>query len=178
MNATLGPLEVIDGRCMVGEFRRPGGSWVEFRTDGLCQHAPDSEDELIPWSRIMDGISVILGRGDPSIGGNYTFPAVVSGLVGRNGHGGGHLDMTLRHPYEYRSVVFDRHDHSYRVPEAAFLQQLLTQTVDAGEARRLAEADWLGRAAERLAALKFWTTRREISAAVAQARQDGTPVGS
>ncbi|MCQ8771600.1 hypothetical protein [Streptomyces telluris] len=77
-DTVLGPLELIDGRWVVGDSRRPGGSWVEFRAEGLHQHAPASEGELIPWSRIMLGMGVTLGRGHPSRG-NFTMLGLLGG---------------------------------------------------------------------------------------------------
>ncbi|WKK25749.1 hypothetical protein QZH56_09225 [Streptomyces olivoreticuli] len=174
---TLGPLELIDGRCVVGDSRRPDGSWVEFRAEGLYRHAPGSEGELVPWSRIMLGMRVIVGRGHPAKGGNFTMPGLLGGLPGFKGRGGGHLDMTLRHPYEDWSARFDRHTHGYRLFDVTLLEELLRQTVAAGEAHRLADADWLGRVVVRLTAPRSWV-RTKLADVVEQARQaEGTSTG-
>ncbi|MFI1801114.1 hypothetical protein ACH427_27685 [Streptomyces sp. NPDC020379] len=178
MGIVLGPLELIDGRCLVGDSRHPGGSWVEFRTQGLHRHVPDAEGELIPWARIMLGIGVIVGRGYPAKGGKFTMLGLLGGLPGLKGRGGGHLDMTLRHPYEDWSVRFDRHAHWYRLFDVTLLEELLRQTVAAGEAHRLADADWLGRVVVRLTALKPWPKGQTLEGAVAQARQtEGASAG-
>ncbi|MFJ8350343.1 hypothetical protein ACIQ9J_29060 [Streptomyces sp. NPDC094153] len=58
---SLGPLELTDGRWVMGDPSRPRSHWVELRTDGLYQHEPDSQGQLIPWSRIMPGILFTLG---------------------------------------------------------------------------------------------------------------------
>ncbi|WP_241844896.1 hypothetical protein [Streptomyces silvensis] len=157
--ATLGPLEVIDGRCLVGDVRgHPDGPWVEFRTEGLYQHGPSAgedaraEGEPTPWTRIMLGMDVVVGRGHPAKG-NFTVSGWLGGLPGFKGRGGGHLGMTLRHPYEDRRVRYERHPRWYGVYEIAFLEELLRQTVAAGEAHRLADADWLERVVGRLTGL-------------------------
>ncbi|MFF7072021.1 hypothetical protein [Streptomyces pseudovenezuelae] len=54
--AFLGPLELLDGRWVVGDASRAGTHWVELRPDGLHQHEPDSEGRLVPWSRIVTGV--------------------------------------------------------------------------------------------------------------------------
>ncbi len=178
MGTTLGPLELIDGRCLVGDSRRPGGSWVEFRADGLYRHAPGSEGELVPWSRIMLGMGVIIGRGHPAKGGNSTMLGLLGGLPGWfRGRGGGHLDMTLRHPYEDWSARFDRHPHWYRPLDVALLEELLRQTVAAGEAHRLADTNWLGGMVVRLTAPRSWG-RTTLAEVVAQAWQaEGASAG-
>ncbi|MFJ2770696.1 hypothetical protein [Streptomyces sp. NPDC087300] len=176
----LGPLELTDGRCGVGDSRRPGGSWVEFRPEGLYRHAParkpSEADELIPWPRIMLGISVYVGRGYPSKGGNFTIPGLLGGLPGLRGRGGGHLDMTLRHPYEDHSLGYDRHPHAYPVMDVAFLEQLLTRTVAAGEAHRLGDAAWLERVVGRLTPVRTWSARGMRDAVAEALRSEG--VGS
>ncbi|MET8685328.1 hypothetical protein ABZV77_14025 [Streptomyces sp. NPDC004732] len=175
MNATLGPLELVDGRCVVGDVRRPGGCWVEFREEGLYRHVPAAaEGELIPWNRVMLGLRVIIGRGYPSKGGNYSLRGLLGGLPGFRGRGVGHLDMTLRHPYEDWSVEFGRHHRSYRFTEVLLLDELLKQTVAAGEAHRLADAAWLGDVVARLKPLTAWSNGG-IRNAVAGARQAGEP---
>ncbi|MFH8405901.1 hypothetical protein ACH4FX_14150 [Streptomyces sp. NPDC018019] len=46
-SASLGPLERIDGHWVVGDCFRPGGLWLEFRADGMYQHARTPADELL-----------------------------------------------------------------------------------------------------------------------------------
>ncbi|MEU1819756.1 hypothetical protein ABZ543_31955 [Streptomyces roseifaciens] len=172
-NTALGPLELTDGRWVVGDSRRPEGSWVEFRAEGLYQHTPAPEGELIPWSRIMLGMGVTLGRGYPSRG-NFTALGLLGGLPGLKGRGGGHLVMTLRHPYEDRRVYFDRHPRWYGISEIVILEELLGQTVAAGEVHRLADADWLRRVVARLAP-PVPRTAGGIRKAVTQALQTQEP---
>ncbi|MEV6673674.1 hypothetical protein [Streptomyces sp. NPDC051162] len=177
MGTTLGPLELIDGRCLVGDSRRPGGSWVEFRAEGLYRHEPGSEGELVPWSRIMPRVRVIVGRGYPAKGGNFTIPGLLGGMPGFRGRGGGHLDMALRQPYEDRSVRFDRHTHWYKLFDVVLLEELLRQTVAAGEAHRLADAEWLGCVFVRLKAPRSWV-RTRLAEVVEEARQaEGASAG-
>ncbi|WP_281179470.1 hypothetical protein [Streptomyces megasporus] len=40
MSTSLGPLELVDGRWVVGDARRPDGSWVEFRPEGRPGRPP------------------------------------------------------------------------------------------------------------------------------------------
>lgn len=75
--------------------------------------------------------------------------------------------MTARHPYEDRTVYFDRHPRWYEVAELHLLDGLLRATVAAGEAHLLGDADWLAHAVEQLTPTKFWTSAR----AVARARE-------
>ncbi|MFD9904268.1 hypothetical protein [Streptomyces sp. NPDC059063] len=103
---------------------------------------------------------------------------MLGGLPGLKGRGGGHLVMTLRHPYEDRRVRFDRHPRRYPALEIALLEELLTQTVAADEAHRLADADWLGRVIGHLTPSAHWTTARGLEQAVAKARQAEKPAGA
>ncbi|WP_405426649.1 hypothetical protein [Streptomyces erythrochromogenes] len=94
-------------------------------------------------------------------------------------HGGGHLDMTLRHPYEDRKLTFDRHARAYRLLDTFLLQELLSQIVAANEAHRLGDPDLLGQVVGRLTSLSPWLTRRRLSEVVAEAwRGSHGPLGS
>ncbi len=95
---------------------------------------------------------------------------LLGGLPGFKGRGGGRLFMTVRHPYEGRSVHFDRHPRWYTGAEVVLLEELLGRTVAAGEAHRLADVDWLGRMVALLAPLAP-RTYGGMRKAVTQARQ-------
>ncbi|MFK0258557.1 hypothetical protein [Streptomyces sp. NPDC090445] len=165
----LGPLELVEGTWVVGDSRRPGGSWLEFRAEGLHRQARDGDGELIPWSRIMLGIAVYIGRGYPRQG-QFTMAGLLGNMPGPfRAHGRGHLDLTLRHPYEDRKLTFDRHPRAYRVMETFLLEQLLSQVVAAKEAHRLGDPDWLGRAVGRLEPLSPWLTRSRLDEVVREA---------
>ncbi|MFF4324193.1 hypothetical protein [Streptomyces sp. NPDC001568] len=170
----LGPLEQADGRWVVGDAGRAGGTWVEFRPDGLCPYESGSEGETITWSRIMIGISVTIGRGTPSHGGHITVPGMLGALPGLRGRGVGHLNMTVRHPYEDRTVYFDRHPRRYELAELHLLDVLMRDTVEAGEAHLLGDAAWLAHAVEQLTPARFWTTSRAFDRAVARARESAS----
>ncbi|MFE9804833.1 hypothetical protein ACFYP6_39620 [Streptomyces goshikiensis] len=83
--------------------------------------------------------------------------------------GGGHLDMTLRHPYEDRKLTFDRHPRAYPLLDTFLLEELLSQVVAADEAPRLGDPDELTRVVGRLAQASPRMTRRRLSAAVEEA---------
>ncbi|MEU0968600.1 hypothetical protein ABZ357_25420 [Streptomyces sp. NPDC005917] len=169
ISGSLGPLERVDSRWAVGDYRRAGGTWLEFRTDGLYQHAPHSEGQLIPWPRIVTVTRFTLGAKYPK--GSYGVLALLGGLPGPwKGRGRGYLHMTLRHPYEDWVAPFDRHPHWYNLTELVLFEALLTQTADAGEAHRFGDADWLGRAVDQLARQRA-RTARGIRQAVTEARQ-------
>ncbi|UXY32595.1 hypothetical protein [Streptomyces sp. HUAS TT20] len=169
MSAALGPLERVDGSWVVGEIRGPAGRWVEFRPDGLHQHAPDSEAELIPWSRIMLGIRLTVGQKYPDR--PMASINVFAGLPGPwRRRSGGCLHMTLRHPYEDWTARFDRHDRWYNLTEVTLLGELLSQTVAAGEAHLLGDADRLSRVVTRLA-LQRPRTNGAFHRAVTEARE-------
>ncbi|MEV5378411.1 hypothetical protein AB0L26_20930 [Streptomyces nondiastaticus] len=166
--ASLGPLERIDGRWLMGDSRRPGGTWLEFRAEGLYQHARGSEGRLIPWSRIMILGRCTLGAKYPK--GSYGAKALLDVLPGPwRGHGHGYLHMTLRHPYEDWQAPFDLHPRRYRPTELVLLEELLAQTNDAGEAHRLGDADRLSLTIERLGEQRPWAARK-IRDAVKEAR--------
>lgn len=168
-HTALGPLELIDEHWVVGDSRRPGGSWLEFRVEGLYRQGHDGEGELIPWSRIMLGVRVYIGRGYPTHG-QYSLLGMVGNLPGPfRGRGAGHLDMTLRHPYEDRKLTFDRHARAYRLLDTFLLEEVLSQVVAADEAHRLGDRDWLRHVVARLALLSPWLTRRRLSEAVEEA---------
>jgi|UniRef100_A0AAU3IC62 hypothetical protein len=165
----LGPLELVNGRWVVGDSLRPGGSWLEFRTEGLCWQGRLGGGELIPWSRIMLGVRVYIGRGYPNHG-QYSLLGMLGNLSGPfKGRGGGHIDVTLRHPYEDRKLTFDRHAHPYHLLDTFLLEELLSQVVAAGEAHRLGDPDWLGHVLGRMALLTPWLTRRKLGEAVEEA---------
>lgn len=178
-SAALGPLELVGGIWVVGDSRRPGGTWLEFRAEGLYRQRSAGDGELIPWPRIMLGVGVYIGRGYPRTG-QYTLAGMLGNLPGPfRGHGGGHLDMTLRHPYEDRKLTFDRHTRAYRLLDTFLLEELLSQIVAANEAHRLGDPDLLGQVVGRLTSLSPWMTRRRLSEAVAEAwRGSHGPLGS
>jgi len=171
-SVTLGPLEQVDGRWTVGDSRRPGGAWLEFRADGLYPHARDSVGQVIPWSRIMLVTRCTLGAKYPK--GSYGLMALLGGLPGPwKGRGRGYLHMTLRHPYEDWLAPFDRHPHWYDLTDLALFEALLTQTTNAREAQKFGDADWLNRAVERLARQQPRPrTAHQIQEAVTQTRQE------
>ncbi|MFE5097277.1 hypothetical protein ACFRCI_45085 [Streptomyces sp. NPDC056638] len=78
--------------------------------------------------------------------------------------------MTLRHPYENWLASFDRHPRSYNSTELVLFQELLSQTASEGEADRIADSDWLGRAVELLVTQRP-RTASAIREAVTRARQ-------
>ncbi|MFB0616222.1 hypothetical protein [Streptomyces sp. AGS-58] len=172
---TLGPLELCDGRWVVGD---PGKRhWLEFRTDGLYQHEPGSEGQLIPWPRIMLGMNLTMGSEFPARGSNG-FGGILGGLPGPwRGHGSGYLHMTLRHPYENRIVRFDRHPRPYPGSHLVFLQTLTTRVIDTGQTHLLGDPEWLGRVVARLAPQRprGWRGMRE---AVARAMEAETETGA
>ncbi|MGW1132851.1 hypothetical protein [Streptomyces griseoluteus] len=166
---SLGPLERVDGRWTVGDFRRPGGAWLRFGAEGLHSYAHNAEGRMIPWSRIMLLTRFTLGAKYPK--GSYGVRALLGGLPGPwRGRGRGYLHMTLRHPYEDWVAPFDRHRHWYNLTELVVFGELLTRTAEAGEAHRFGDADWLGRAVELLATRRP-RTARQIHEAVAETRQ-------
>jgi len=172
---TYGPLELVEGRWVVGDSHRPDGCWVELRTEGMVRHASGTEDELIPWSRVMLGISIQIGHGTKGSGyqGELGLTGVFGGLPGPfKGRGGGHLGMTLRHPYEDRKLTFDRHPEWYKPTHILLLAELMTQTVAAGDAHRLGDADWLEWAVGRLELVTSWPIGRQPTAVVQAALKD------
>ncbi|MFE2478762.1 hypothetical protein [Streptomyces sp. NPDC059389] len=167
-SAALGPLELVGGIWVVGDSRRPGGTWLEFRAEGLYRQSAGG-GELIPWPRIMLGVGVYIGRGYPRTG-QYTLAGMLGNLPGPfRGRGGGHLDMTLRDPYEDRKLTFDRHARAYRLLDTFLLEELLSHVVAADEAHRLGDPDLLGQVVDRLTSLSARMTRRRLSEAVAEA---------
>jgi hypothetical protein len=153
-HTALGPLELADGHWGIGDSHRPGAAWIEFREDGLYRHGHDGDDEAIPWSRIMLGIGVYLGHGYPKSGQRTSLAMLANtGWGPVKGRFGGHLDMTLRHPYEDHVLAFDRHEHPYSIFHLWFLQVLLTQIVTAQETHRLGAPDWLSDVVDRMARL-------------------------
>ncbi|MFE3187163.1 hypothetical protein ACFXKR_40960 [Streptomyces violascens] len=162
----LGPLELTDGRWGVGDATRPDAHWVEFRPDGLYQHEPDSEGQLIPWSRIMNGIRITWGRHswNTNSRGVYTLRGMVAT---RNG---GWLHTTLRHPYEDYQMRFDQHSRPYRAVDALRLESLLRQLATEGKLHLLGDSEWVGRAAAYLVGGKNrWITGRALRQVAAEA---------
>ncbi|MFJ6560720.1 hypothetical protein ACIQMV_12685 [Streptomyces sp. NPDC091412] len=169
-STSLGPLELTDGRWVVGDPSGPKGYWVELRADGLYQHEPDSEGQLIPWPRVMLGMLFTLGAKYPARG-NYSPMGMLGGLPGPwRGRGSGYLHMTLRHPYEDWVARFDRHPRFYGGTELVLFEELLRQTVQAGEAHLFGDPAWLGSVTGQLALQRPWSARA-IREAVAEARQ-------
>ncbi|WP_234390225.1 hypothetical protein [Streptomyces sp. MMG1533] len=173
-SASLGPLNLFDGRWVVGDVRRPDGYWVEFRADGLYQHARDSEGQVIPWPRIMLGIGFTLGGKYPSRG-SYSMWGMLGGLPGPwKGRFGGYLHMTLRHPYEDWVARFDRHPRWYPGAQLVLFEELLRQTGVADELHLLGDRVWLGSVVAQLAPRRPWT-QRSLRDAVKRARKIAPP---
>ncbi|GAA1139620.1 hypothetical protein F4556_006910 [Kitasatospora gansuensis] len=157
-HTSLGPLVQVDGRWLVGDHQRPGGVWLEFRTDGLCLHTADAEEQVTPWARIMDLNRFTLGGRYPR--GSYGMLALLGGWRGPwQGRGRGYLHMTLRHPYEDWLAPFDRHPRPYGFTELALFEALLLRTGSSGEVHRLGDGEWLGRAVRLLAGQRPRTAR-------------------
>ncbi|MET7382275.1 hypothetical protein ABZT08_26260 [Streptomyces sp. NPDC005526] len=169
---SLGPLELADGRWVVGDSRRPGGSWIEFRSQGLYPHTPAGAGEPIPWSRIMSRMRLTLGGRYPNKG-VYTLRGLLALLPGLRGSGAGYLHLTVREPYEDRTVYFDRHVRGYPGARLMLLEELLSQLHGAGETHRLGDPHWLGRVVAELAAVTPWTFGR-LHQEVARARRAGS----
>ncbi|MFB0632627.1 hypothetical protein [Streptomyces sp. AB3(2024)] len=165
----------MDGRWLLGDPGRPGGgAWVEFREDGMRAHARDSSTELIPWSRIMLGMGVVIGARYPGRSETVTLLGMAAGLPGPlRGRRGGYLHMTVRHPYEDRQIFFDRHPQWYPLAEVTFLEALLTHLVAEGETRRLADTAWLDRVVTRLPPLKLMTSRAALRELLSRAVEEG-----
>ncbi|MEU1872493.1 hypothetical protein RKD37_005132 [Streptomyces ambofaciens] len=171
--ASLGPLELTDGRWRVGDATRPGAHWVELRPEGLHQHEPDSEGQLVPWSRIMNGIRITWGKHpwNTNSRGLYTLRGMVAT------RDGGWLHMTLRHPYEDQQLRFDQHTRPYRAVDALRLEALLRQLTDEGRLQLLGDPEWVGRAAAHLVGGgNRWITSRALRRAVAEALAAAGPV--
>ncbi|MFI9428059.1 hypothetical protein ACIG54_31415 [Streptomyces achromogenes] len=152
MTDTLGPLERIDGRWVLGDARRPDGTWVEFRAEGLHQHERDTEGLLVPWSRIMLGMRVTLGSKYPYKGHGTAVSHTLPGPW--KGQGRGYLHMTLRHPYKDFTLRFGMHPGLYSLTEVALLEELLTYAVREKRLHHLADPDRLARMVEHLAPLR------------------------
>ncbi|MFI5620535.1 hypothetical protein [Streptomyces sp. NPDC051567] len=170
-----GPLELVDGRCGMGDSRRPGGSWVEFRTEGMVRHTGGTEGDLIPWSRVMMGICVYIGQTSSTMGyaGEVGVMGILGGLPGPfKGRFGGNLRMTLRHPYEDHDLTFDRHAHWYKPTHVMLLAGMMKYTVDAGEPHRLGDTDWLWWAVGRLEAVTSWPKWQRPETVVQAALED------
>ena len=164
--AFLGPLELLDGRWVVGDATRAGTHWVELRPDGLHQHEPDSEGRLVPWSRIVTGVWITWGKQswNANSRGRYT----VKGMVA--GHGGGWLHMTLRHPFEDQQLRFDQHARPYRAVDVLRLEHLLRHLIDEGKPHLLGDPEWVGHPVAHLAGGKNrWITVRALRRTAAEA---------
>lgn len=172
---SYGPLELVEGRWVVGDARRPNSRWVELRPEGMTRHADGTADELVPWTRVMLGIGIQIGRGTKgsAFEGSMGLTGLAGGLPGPfQGHGGGRLRMTLRHPYEDRDLTFDRHAAWYKPAHVLLLAALMTQAVADGEAQRLGDAEWLGWAVGRLEGVTSWPVGRSPAAVVSGALGD------
>lgn len=162
----LGPLEPADGRWGVGDATRPDTHWVEFRSNGFHQHNPDSDGQLIPWSRVMNGIWLTWGKHpwNTNSRGLYT----PRGMVATRD--GGWMHTTLRHPYEDHQLRFDQHTRPYRAVDVLRLEYLLRQLTTEGKLHLLGDPEWVGHAAAYLAGGKNrWITRRALRKVAAEA---------
>ncbi|GGW39938.1 hypothetical protein GCM10010503_15440 [Streptomyces lucensis JCM 4490] len=165
-NTILGPLEPAGGHWALGDATRPDTHWVELRPDGLRQHGPDSGGRLVPWHRIMTGVSITWGKHAWSTNGRgaYTLRGMVAG------RDGGWLRMTLRHPYEDDRLRFDQHARPYRAVDVLRLEHLLRQLVDEGRPQLLGDPRWVARAVAHLAGGRnSWLTSGALRGAAAEA---------
>ena len=174
--SSLGPLELVDGRWVLGDGGRPGRACVEFRPDGLHAIARDSGVEVIPWGRIMLGFGITLGGRYPNRSETYSQMGVLGGMPGPfRGRGGGYLHMTLRHPYEDHLLFFDRHPRWYRTKDILTLRAVMSQLVADGEVHRLGDADWTARAVAHLSTFDGWATNRALRRVAAEAVESAGP---
>ncbi|MFJ3090415.1 hypothetical protein [Streptomyces sp. NPDC086838] len=165
-HASLGPLELADGRWGIGDSAGPGTHWLEVRPDGFQQHAPDAEGQLVPWTRVMTGIRLTWGTRpqDTTSRGKYTLKGMVAD------RDGAWLHMTLRDPYEDHHLRFDQHPRPYRAVDVLRLEALLRRLTDEGRLRLLGDPEWVGRAVASLAGGKNrWVTDGALEQAVAEA---------
>ncbi|MFK0296468.1 hypothetical protein ACIQU6_39190 [Streptomyces sp. NPDC090442] len=147
---------------MAGNYPQPGRAWLEFRTDGLYQRTRKAEEQVIPWARFMSFNRLTVGAKYPSKG-HYGVRALFGGARG-------YLHLTLRHPYEDWVVSFDGHPHRYTLTDLVLFQALLASTINEGEAHKLGDGDWLGRAVAHLTRERPRKARR-IREAVQEARR-------
>ncbi|MFH8405900.1 hypothetical protein ACH4FX_14145 [Streptomyces sp. NPDC018019] len=107
----------------------------------------------------MLGLGFTLGGKYPHRS-NVSILGMLGGLPGPwKGIGRGYLHMTLRHPYEDWQAVFDRHPRRYTLTELTLFQALLGHVGAAKEFHRFGDAEWLGRAVDRLTRQRPRTTR-------------------
>ncbi|NEC66142.1 hypothetical protein [Streptomyces sp. SID9727] len=164
--ASLGPLELADGRWGIGDSARPGTHWLELCPDGFHQHAPDAERQLVPWARVMTGIRLTWGKHARNTAGRgkYTLKGMVAD------RDGGWLHMPLRDPYEDQHLGFDQHTRPYRAVDVLRLEALLRRLTDEGRPHLLGDPEWLGRAVAALAGGKNrWVTDGSLEQAVTEA---------
>lgn len=90
--------------------------WSSVRTGSTS--TSQTRGQLIPWSRIMNGIWITWGKHswNTNSRGVYTLRGMVAT---RNG---GWMHTTLRHPYEDHQLRFDQHTRPYRAVDALRLE--------------------------------------------------------
>ncbi|MET8955670.1 hypothetical protein [Streptomyces sp. NPDC004533] len=140
----LGPLQQgDDGLWALGDSAIGAkGGYVKLLPEGAEHWWRGSREVLVPWSRFMslDGLEVTPRR----IGSSRTVGVVNTlGGAGTVGMLGSCLTVTLRHPYEVWVAQFSHHQRRYGWHHLALVEELLRQAIQAGEAERLGDPDWL-----------------------------------
>lgn len=158
MSHSLGPLELVGDRWIIGDPKRDTGSCVVLTRDGMEHHERGTAEPVkaVPWARVVSvGVT----------GASRTWHTTrTMGFL--NAVGGSHMEAGrkacsvgayVRHPYEGWSVVYTHHERPYTYMHLHLLSELFRKVSEAKAVRLLGDPDWVATVVAKLAPTPKWT---------------------
>ncbi|MFF0011997.1 hypothetical protein [Streptomyces sp. NPDC005374] len=170
MSQSLGPLELVGDRWIIGDPTRGKGSCVVLTRDGMEHHERGVPEAVaaVPWTRVVD-----LRVSGITRAWHTTRTMGVLDTLGNSYMGAGpracSVGAYVRHPYEGWSVVYTHHERPYDYMHLYWLGDLFRKLSAAKAAHLLGDPDWVATAVAKLAAAPRWTLRpgRPVTALLA-----------
>ncbi|MFB8080542.1 MULTISPECIES: hypothetical protein [unclassified Streptomyces] len=168
---TLGPLELVGDRWVIGDPEREGGVHLVLTAEGLEHRENGTPEplELLPWSRVMQLDIRAASRSWMATRSANVLMWVTQSRADM-GRYACSVHALVRHPYDDWRARYSHHERAYRAAPTYLLQLLLEAVSDAKLVHRLGDAEWLGAVIEQVADLPFRRSSaqrvREIVAAV------------
>ncbi|MFB7833196.1 MULTISPECIES: hypothetical protein [unclassified Streptomyces] len=168
---TLGPLELVGDRWVIGDPEREGGVHLVLTAEGLEHRENGTPEplELLPWSRVMQLDIRAASRSWMATRSANVLMWITQSRADM-GRYACSVHALVRHPYDDWRARYSHHERVYRAAPTYLLQLLLEAVSDAKLVHRLGDAEWLGAVIEQVADLPFRRSSaqrvREIVAAV------------
>lgn len=137
MTTFLGPLELVDGRWVIGDPSGGKGSYLVLTAEGMEYYKPGTKgpEVVVPWGRFVNlGVSATTRAWMTTRG-----LGALSGEGVTMGPDGCAVEAFLRHPYEDWTAFYTHHERTYTNPHVFLVDELFRKTVEAKAAHRLGD---------------------------------------